>query len=62
MAGTTTQAIQLVKHLVFQGHRACYIELNENGYIKALKELYEELAQEGACHAGAIRSLLEQMT
>ena len=27
-----------------------------------LQELYEELAQEGACHAGAIRSLLEQMT
>ena len=40
--GTTTQAIQLVKYLVFQGHRACYIELNENGYIKALKELYED--------------------
>lgn len=40
--GTTTQAIQLVKHLIFQGHRACYIELNENGYIKALKELYED--------------------
>ena len=27
-----------------------------------LKELYQELAREGACHAGAIRSLLEQMT
>lgn len=26
-----------------------------------LKELYQELAREGACHAGAIRSLLEQM-
>ena len=26
-----------------------------------LKELYEELAKEGACHGGAIRSLLEQM-
>ena len=33
--GTTTQAIQLVKYLVFRGHRACYIELNENGYIQA---------------------------
>ncbi len=40
--GTTTQAIQLVKYLVFRGHRACYIELNENGYIQALKELYED--------------------
>ena len=27
-----------------------------------LKELYLELAQEGAFHAGSIRSLLEQMT
>lgn len=27
-----------------------------------LKELYLELAQEGAFHAGTIRSLLEQMT
>ena len=27
-----------------------------------LKELYQELAREGTCHAGAIRSLLEQMT
>lgn len=26
-----------------------------------LKELYLELAQEGACHTGAIRSILEQM-
>ena len=26
-----------------------------------LKELYQELAQEGAFHAGTIRSLLEQM-
>ena len=40
--GTTTQAMQLVKYLVFRGHRACYIELNENGYIQALKELYED--------------------
>lgn len=38
--GTTTQAIQIVKHLLFCGKKACYIELNSSGYLKQLMEAY----------------------
>lgn len=38
--GTTTHAIQLVKYLKFLGYKACYVEMNENGFVDALKEWY----------------------
>lgn len=40
--GTTTQCIQIVKFLALQGKRACYIEMNRNGYVNLLKEFYED--------------------
>lgn len=47
--GTTTQSIQIVKHLENLGYRACLIEMNENKYINRLvgsKELsFIELAK-----------------
>ena len=40
----------------------CNRQAAEHTQDPCLKALYEELAQEGRLHAGAIRSLLEQMT
>ncbi len=40
--GTTTQCIQMVKYLNIQNKRACYIEMNPNGYLELLKEFYDE--------------------
>jgi len=36
--GTTTHALQLVKHIELHGKRAAYIELNNTGFIKNLCE------------------------
>lgn len=30
--GTTTQALQIVKYLIYKGYKACYIEVNNNVY------------------------------
>lgn len=38
--GTTTQCIQIIKYLQQAGHTACYIEMNHNRYIAAMKEVY----------------------
>jgi len=38
--GATTQAIQIVKYLTLMGYKACYIELNNHGFLKAVKDLY----------------------
>lgn len=38
--GTTTQALQIVKYLKLMGYQACYIEMNQQGYIEGIKELY----------------------
>lgn len=40
--GTTTQCIQMVKYLNIQNKKACYIEMNSNGYLTLLKEFYDE--------------------
>lgn len=39
--GTTTQAIQLVKYLRYKGYKACYIEMNDHGYVEELIDSYE---------------------
>lgn len=38
--GTTTAAIQLVKHLQIKGYKACYIELNLTGFVKKQLEYF----------------------
>ena len=40
--GTTTQALQLVKYLLFNGHTACYIEMNNNHYVQAVADYFTD--------------------
>lgn len=44
--GTTTLALQFVKHLQFKGYRACYIEVNSTGFVlqheKAFNVIHDE--------------------
>lgn len=39
--GTTTQALQIVKFLMFNGYKAAYIQMNSTGYAQNLAEYYE---------------------
>ena len=39
--GTTTAAIQLLQHLQLRGYRACYIEMNPNGFVQARERNFE---------------------
>lgn len=39
--GTTTQALQIVKYLLFKGYKAAYFEMNNHRYVKAVSEAYE---------------------
>lgn len=38
--GATTIAMQIVKHLLFCGKKACYIEMNSSGFLVNLQEVY----------------------
>lgn len=38
--GTTTAAIQLVKHLQIKGYKACYIEVNLTGFVEKQLEYF----------------------
>lgn len=40
--GTTTQAIQFVKYLLFNGYKAAYIEMNNHEWVLQLAEAYSE--------------------
>lgn len=40
--GTTTQAIQIIKYLQFNGYKAAYIEMNSTKFVLKLGTLYEE--------------------
>ncbi len=44
--GTTTQAIQIVKYLLYEGYSACYIELNDHGWVQALAEAYDAVEED----------------
>lgn len=44
--GTTTQAVQFVKYLLFKGHKACYIEMNEHGWVEELADAYTGTAKD----------------
>lgn len=41
--GTTTQAFQFVKYLKLMGYTVCYIEMNSEGYIEGMRELYKDM-------------------
>ena len=40
--GTTTQALQIVKHLILEGYTACYIQLNSSDYVQKVGEFYTD--------------------
>ena len=40
--GATTQALQIVKYLKFNGYKAAYFEMNNHGFVNAVREFYEE--------------------
>lgn len=44
--GTTTQAIQIVKYLAFQGHRAAYIQMNSHHFVEDLAAAYSGAEQD----------------
>lgn len=44
--GTTTQAIQFVKYLQYNGFSAAYFQMNAHGFVEALKEAYEQVSVE----------------
>ena len=41
--GTTTQAVQIIKYLQFNGYKAAYIEMNNNGFVLDLTKIYEDI-------------------
>ena len=40
--GTTTQALQIVKYLMLEGYKACYIQLNDSSYVQHVGNVYNE--------------------
>ncbi len=38
--GTTTQALQYIKYLMYMGKTACYIELNNKGFVKSIAQIF----------------------
>lgn len=40
--GTTTQALQIVKHILLEGCTACYIQLNSSDYVQRISEFYTD--------------------
>ena len=44
--GTTTQAIQIVKYLLFKGYSACYIQMNNHRWVEELAEAYEGVEED----------------
>lgn len=44
--GTTTQAIQIVKYLLYNGYKACYIQMNQHGWVEELAEAYEGVEED----------------
>lgn len=44
--GTTTQAIQIVKYLNLMGYSACYIEVNQNGYVDRVLQSIKNIKED----------------
>lgn len=42
--GTTTQALQIVKYLVLQGFKACYIQMENSGFVETISQFYSEVS------------------
>lgn len=44
--GTTTQAIQIVKYLLYLNHRACYVQMNNSRYVENLDGYYADMVRD----------------
>lgn len=44
--GTTTQAVQIIKYLQFNGYKAAYIEMNNNNFVLDMMKIYEDISVE----------------
>ena len=53
--GTTTQALQLVKYLLIQGYKACYVEMNNSNYINNLMDIYDDSSYSYDATTGYLR-------
>lgn len=53
--GTTTIALQAVKYLLKNGKTACYIEMNDSGYLKLLEEVFEDNLEAKDDRIGMVR-------
>lgn len=42
--GTTTQAVQIIKYLQFNGYKAAYIEMNNNHFVLDMIKAYEDIS------------------
>ncbi|MGN0173666.1 MAG: hypothetical protein ACI39F_04420 [Acutalibacteraceae bacterium] len=45
--GTTTQAMQIIKYLTLMGYKACYIEMNNNEYVRKIAEYFTDATENG---------------
>lgn len=43
--GTTTQALQIVKHLFLEGYKVCYIQMNNSDYVQKVGLFYTDAVQ-----------------
>ena len=41
--GTTTQALQIVKYLLFKGYKAAYYEMNNHKFVEAVADAYSDV-------------------
>lgn len=52
--GTTTQAVQAAKSLIFSGHRACYMEMNRSGMTGYIRDAYSLRDKGGYINADGV--------
>lgn len=52
--GTTTQALQLCQYLNSVGVRVCYVEKNDTGYVRDVREWYRCKEKSGFAYYGGI--------
>lgn len=45
--GTTTQCMQLIKYLHSKNRSACYREMNDNRYVDALEQFFDDVSKDG---------------
>lgn len=44
--GTTTQALQIVKYLLFKGYKAAYYEMNNHKFVLSVAEAYSDVSKD----------------